>query len=1005
MENNEITMFMDVKLDIHNKRPESLKFKQWSRCEVKIEGIKCLPSYLRATISGCNDAEASVAEEERADPKRYISVSIIVPGVSISLAASRTKEFSYGLFWTQNRKQCYIYFALETDTSCRRHMKWIKKTIKNLELHRQFMLEQNRISRGPSMGAAGVHIMQFEKENKQINSQSKQENGNLSEAPYSTLGPLPNIPNCLDSNQSNWSRRVSHSSEIYEEIFENIDGQPRLSRRVSRASIASGIYEEMKPSANAFNVIDEESTESQPASGTTTAPPPLPPLPPPRKRINTFDGQGVLGEIPRSNTNPESELAKKKKYKNVLDNIFGSGRAKRAESVSETQACTAEDIINSITPTKPVKDNEITTPIYANDSAVKRQKNTKYSTLAAAKRNSFSSPDLSKINYVDTFDEKDIAVGSLNNSIACSDGVDLSTDSLHNACIMPSKENLQSSIFHGRISTDNLNVSEKIPNNFNFSAINSSGINLIGSNGAAIPTSNQRKNKILIDDLTGYCVMAPIRPKQVLPTGTERVPAEPTSSGYSTSSNPSTSSSSAEDPKASAAPKPPPVAAEESAIYEQMLDLHTSNSEQETTGNKSTIKTANDTNTLATSTASTSTSNIADFTGNLYENLLAVKASQELELQLPPTALSTSTPTESPHTQPTADNEKQLEEEENYYQTPRKSIISVDEKIPSYYPNSCDTAKTRRHHTLATASPQMAVYNTSPTVGATSTAAASTTERSSTASTSVGLRQLVTLKIPRERKDNLYISSPRSIIEQRQSGNYPPEIDNKNSQKNGRVQKSLRAGAMKIAEHVYTVKHAKHKGHNVDKNLNNNNETNVANFAEVMRDRLQTELLQIALLQKIDFKFDDAKSAADQQSPVGEQSTPSPTVKQQQLSSEKERIYENLLHHNLQLRQNENDVMTSSDGGPSLTPPAPTSVTNSKLEIHQSCMAGVSGVASIATADVVKVADSCSAVADGSGLGGGVKKFASLPRFKKIDFSPLRLRINNVLQRGQQQDF
>jgi len=32
--------------------------------------------------------------------------------------------------------------------------------------------------------------------------------------------------------------------------------------------------------------------------------------------------------------------------------------------------------------------------------------------------------------------------------------------------------------------------------------------------------------------------------------------------------------------------------------------------------------------------------------------------------------------------------------------------------------------------------------------------------------------------------------------------------------------------------------------------------------------------------------------------------------------------------------------------------------------------------------------------------GGAMKKFASLPRFKKIDFSPLKMRLNNVLQRN-----
>ncbi|KAI8123702.1 hypothetical protein CVS40_5585 [Lucilia cuprina] len=38
------------------------------------------------------------------------------------------------------------------------------------------------------------------------------------------------------------------------------------------------------------------------------------------------------------------------------------------------------------------------------------------------------------------------------------------------------------------------------------------------------------------------------------------------------------------------------------------------------------------------------------------------------------------------------------EEQENLYQTPRKSIISIDDKIPSYYPNSCDTEIFQRHH-------------------------------------------------------------------------------------------------------------------------------------------------------------------------------------------------------------------------------------------------------------------------------------------------------------------
>lgn len=140
MELNEICMLMDVKLDIHDKRPESLKLKTWTKCQVKIEAIKCLPCFLRIRFQSVpqDDTEQMV----------QLSVSINVPGVTISFANSRFKQHSYGLFWTNNRRNCFIYFALDTEMSCRKHMKWIKKSIKNLELHRQIFLEQRRHSRG-----------------------------------------------------------------------------------------------------------------------------------------------------------------------------------------------------------------------------------------------------------------------------------------------------------------------------------------------------------------------------------------------------------------------------------------------------------------------------------------------------------------------------------------------------------------------------------------------------------------------------------------------------------------------------------------------------------------------------------------------------------------------------------------------------------------------------------------------------------------------------------------
>lgn len=157
MELNEIEMSMDVKLDIYDKRPDSLKFKTWTRCDVKIEAIKCFPCFLRITIqqtssSLVQDQQSSAASSSSStsasSSSSSLSVSINVPGVTMSLATSRTKQFSYGLFWTHNRRDCFIYFAADTESNCRKHMKWIKKSIKNLEVYRQVFFEQRRSSRG-----------------------------------------------------------------------------------------------------------------------------------------------------------------------------------------------------------------------------------------------------------------------------------------------------------------------------------------------------------------------------------------------------------------------------------------------------------------------------------------------------------------------------------------------------------------------------------------------------------------------------------------------------------------------------------------------------------------------------------------------------------------------------------------------------------------------------------------------------------------------------------------
>lgn len=155
MDHNEISLCMDVKLDIYDKRPDSLKFKTWTRCQVKIEAIKCLPCFLRITIQALQtpgeQQQSQLQPQQQQDDRALLCVSINVPGVTISLATSRTKQYSYGLFWTHNRRDCFIYFAADTDVGCRKHMKWIKKSIKNLEVYRQVFLEQRRNSRGSTV--------------------------------------------------------------------------------------------------------------------------------------------------------------------------------------------------------------------------------------------------------------------------------------------------------------------------------------------------------------------------------------------------------------------------------------------------------------------------------------------------------------------------------------------------------------------------------------------------------------------------------------------------------------------------------------------------------------------------------------------------------------------------------------------------------------------------------------------------------------------------------------
>ncbi|EDW61034.1 uncharacterized protein sced [Drosophila virilis] len=857
MDHNEISMCMDVKLDTHDKRAIALRYKTWTRCLVKIEAIKCVPCFLRLSFQSLTTDEEPQQQQQQ---QKLLSVSVNVPGVNISLATSRTKQHSYGLFWTQNRRDCFIYFALETEIACRRHMKWIKKSIKNLELFRQIFLEQRRFSRDTSAQKA--------------------------------LRPLPNVPEsfCFDLDASNFSFSA-RVSQIYEEIF---DGS-----RISRASIASGIYEEMNLAPCASAAVAEK-------------PPVVPPLPAHRKRINTFECQP--GEIPRSSTNPESELAKKKKYKNMLDNFFGQKRRSGSASVVELQPSGRAAEEQKEQQQLALYENA---PTPEPAPAVKRASN-----LKNAHRNSFSSPDLSQLNFLDTFGE---ALSSDELNISLEDSA-IEHDSRHVLLAQIAGQLSKAD------SLASLNVSEQLPHNFNFSACNTSTINLIGANGA-VSQLQQRNKNVLVEELNGYCVMAPIAQKTTGGDSSsaliEKKPSgstASTTSGYSTGSYCSSTSSCNTDEQLAKTTNvaEPPIAAEAAQ---------------------------NDTSDIYESMHITSLNSNSVLAEHLYENLLAVKASQELE-QHPlglGYGLSTSTPTESPllpalpPKQQTPTTEKSGQEEEDYYQTPRKSIISVDDKIPSYYPNSCDTVKSKRR---------------SP----------------SSAEAAPGVRHLVSAKLRRERKENLYISSPQQIIEQRHKSSQPAST----SAALAKTKKDLnkKTAAHKISEGVYAVTHpTKRASNGISNNNNNNNNNNDIQAVNVGEE----ELLQLVMLQNIDFKFDDGQAPEASTSIKSKAKTKS---KSSQLEDEYEHCYQaaeratRMLQKYATLAKFGNSPTKQQQLQLKAAMTQSQSASNTPNELHQQQLQQLAPPSN------------------------SLKKFASLPRFKKIDFSPLKMRLNNVLQRN-----
>ena len=150
------------------------------------------------------------------------------------------------------------------------------------------------------------------------------------------LGPLPLIPGDED-----FSQRLSVFSEIYEEIVDPINRFVDI-----KLDLLTFFFISIFNFRNRGSGIYEEMKLSRPP--TSDSPPPLPP----RTRKNTD-----CSSLQRSYTTPESEMAKKKW--NLFENVFGRSKTKRRER-----------------PTPQPRELQ----------------------LLKAKRNSFSSPDLSHLD-------------------------------------------------------------------------------------------------------------------------------------------------------------------------------------------------------------------------------------------------------------------------------------------------------------------------------------------------------------------------------------------------------------------------------------------------------------------------------------------------------------------------------------------------------------------------------------------------------------------------------
>ncbi|XP_052869362.1 uncharacterized protein LOC128275029 [Anopheles cruzii] len=528
MEENTISMLMDVKLDIRERKLDFSHMKSWSQYYVRVEAVKCFPCYMRISFFS-----------SPTDRTTDLIVRINVPGMTVQMATSRTKQHSYGLFWKNNRKRCCAYFALETQLLCERHLRWMKKSIRNLELYRQEMMQLRRASRTPAheirqelkpldpRALAPSCVAPWDDLGIYQNLDATENMADLQDI----LGPLPMVPTVEKggasgpsdntSVASSCSRRVSGVSGIYEEIRDDL--LTNVASRLSRVSIASGIYEEMRP-------IPGEGGNGGGGEQECT-PPPLPP----RQRLNTNEDFGADRGPFRT---PEVDYLKKKRHWLRLDSVFGRKRTTSGDSQAST---------GSVAKKGATKERHDKSPSAATAAVVHRSKVCRFR-LTEAKRNSFSSPDLSRLNIGDLSDGCGDAVSAdAAGNVSCdnlSDGNGSCTSEFypqHPLDIDYIEEDFASSEYihlssqstgataepdsgrgeqqpepgelDPRADWRRLNLSERIFDSFNRSA-NSSTVNLAGA-GCTVADRNdteapkQATVASVKDDTAGYLEMGP----------------------------------------------------------------------------------------------------------------------------------------------------------------------------------------------------------------------------------------------------------------------------------------------------------------------------------------------------------------------------------------------------------------------------------------------------------------------------------------------------------------